>query len=126
MIKIKLICVDVTFQRMKMAAKELDFSSDVVRALLGNCVPKTPFPAPLNTSQADLAHLNTEQVRAVQLSASDTELLCLHGPPGTGKTTTIAAIIREHALSGTKVNLLLILLLLFLLLLLLGVSCVSL
>ena len=50
-----------------------------------------------------LAHLNAEQREAVNLSIALPELFCLHGPPGTGKTTTIAAIVGEHVARGTKV-----------------------
>ena len=50
-----------------------------------------------------MKHLNKEQKDALKLSVTLPELFCLHGPPGTGKTTTITSIISEQVARKTKV-----------------------
>jgi DNA polymerase III delta prime subunit len=50
--------------------------------------------------------LNTEQRDIVKFAMNkDRKLVFIHGPPGTGKTTTLQAILREAVGQGWKVNL---------------------
>jgi superfamily I DNA and/or RNA helicase len=52
---------------------------------------------PLNTS------LNDSQREAVRLALSASHLAVVHGPPGTGKTTTLVELIRQAVRRGEKV-----------------------
>ena len=70
-------------------------SSSMARILLGHASPKTPMPVS-NLKTPEAIGLNPEQLKALKYSASNTELLCIHGPPGTGKTATLSTIIDEH------------------------------
>ncbi len=47
--------------------------------------------------------LNEFQKRAVERSVKAEEVFLIHGPPGTGKTTTLIASIEEHVKRGFKV-----------------------
>lgn len=47
--------------------------------------------------------LNPSQNEAVQFAASAEDLAIVHGPPGTGKTTTIVEIIRQAIANGERV-----------------------
>jgi len=47
--------------------------------------------------------LNPPQEEAVRFALSATDIAILHGPPGTGKTTTLAEIVHQAVLGGSKV-----------------------
>src|SRR5687767_1509354 len=48
-------------------------------------------------------HLNESQQQAVRFALSAEDVAILHGPPGTGKTTTVVELIRQIARSGQRV-----------------------
>ncbi|XP_004481719.2 DNA-binding protein SMUBP-2 [Dasypus novemcinctus] len=97
---------DITYKRLKKALIALKKhhsgpASSLVEVLFGGA---TPSPAgdtyPLtfyNTS------LDTSQKEAVSFALSQKELAIIHGPPGTGKTTTVVEIILQAVKQGLKV-----------------------
>lgn len=48
--------------------------------------------------------LDTSQQEAVLFALSQKELAIIHGPPGTGKTTTVVEIILQAVKRGSKVG----------------------
>ncbi len=50
-----------------------------------------------------LSRLNESQEQAVRLALSARDVALVHGPPGTGKTTTLVEIIRQAVARGQKV-----------------------
>ncbi|WP_158861075.1 AAA domain-containing protein [Lunatibacter salilacus] len=60
--------------------------------LLGDTPPATTLPVKLDL---DEDWLNESQLAAVQLVCSARDVAIIHGPPGTGKTTTLVASIHE-------------------------------
>ena len=65
-----------------------NFASSMKNALLG-IEPPTPVPIFDNTS------LDKSQRKAVESTLNQKELSVVHGPPGTGKTTTLVEIILQ-------------------------------
>ncbi len=68
--------------------------------LLGLSSPKQRREQP---EQAFNRDLNSEQWAAVVKAYQAEDLAIIHGPPGTGKTTTLVELIRQEILRGSKV-----------------------
>lgn len=68
--------------------------------LLGESEPQF---APLSPRPLLDPGLNLSQQAAVQFALSAKDLAILHGPPGTGKTTTVVEVIRQAVRLGWKV-----------------------
>ncbi len=49
------------------------------------------------------AGLNASQRAAIEFALSAEDIAIIHGPPGTGKTTSVVAFIREAAARGEKI-----------------------
>lgn len=67
--------------------------------LLGERLPQFDPPKPIHGAE----HLNASQIQAVQFGLSARDFAIIHGPPGTGKTTTVAELIRQAVLRGERV-----------------------
>ena len=48
-------------------------------------------------------HLDDSQKEAVRFALNQREVAIIHGPPGTGKTTTVAEVIVQAVRQGLKV-----------------------
>ena len=71
----------------------------LLERLLGEEGPATyPDPDPVKGS-----HLNESQLQAVSAMQKFEDILVLHGPPGTGKTTTLVEGISEMVRQGQKI-----------------------
>jgi len=65
------------------------------RRLLGEV--KATTIVPINTS------LNAPQIQAIEHALGSPHLACIHGPPGTGKTTAVTELILQAVKRGQKV-----------------------
>uniref|UniRef100_A0A2K6AFX9 DNA-binding protein SMUBP-2 n=1 Tax=Mandrillus leucophaeus TaxID=9568 RepID=A0A2K6AFX9_MANLE len=97
---------DVTYRRLKKALIALKKyhsgpASSLIEVLFGRSAPSPASEIhPLtffNTS------LDASQKEAVSFALSQKELAIIHGPPGTGKTTTVVEIILQAVKQGLKV-----------------------
>ncbi len=66
--------------------------------LLGEREPA--FNSPPDVS---ISTLNTSQVEAVRFALAAKDVAVIHGPPGTGKTTTVVELIRQAVARGERV-----------------------
>ena len=71
--------------------------------LLGEREPRFDKPELVKQLDSFPEHLNEVQRSAVSFALSARDLAIIHGPPGTGKTTTVVELARQAALRGEKV-----------------------
>ncbi|XP_004393861.1 PREDICTED: DNA-binding protein SMUBP-2 [Odobenus rosmarus divergens] len=97
---------DVTYKRLKKALITLKKyhsgpAFSLIEVLFGRAAPspasEIQLPPFYNTS------LDASQKEAVSFALSQKELAIIHGPPGTGKTTTVVEIILQAVRQGLKV-----------------------
>ncbi|KAJ0634038.1 putative hydrolase [Helianthus annuus] len=106
-LRIEKVANEVTYRRMKDTLIQLSKgirtgpAADLVPVLFGERSPTvakkdvsfTPFNKNLDHSQKD----------AVKKALSSKDVFLLHGPPGTGKTTTVVEIILQEVKRGSKI-----------------------
>ncbi|XP_061630708.1 DNA-binding protein SMUBP-2 [Phyllopteryx taeniolatus] len=97
---------DVTYKRMKRALYVLNGysngpSANLIGVLFGEAKPSS-HSQPQEVKFFN-ANLDPSQREAVTFALSQRELAVIHGPPGTGKTTTVVEIILQAIKQGQKV-----------------------
>ncbi|XP_007028833.2 PREDICTED: DNA-binding protein SMUBP-2 isoform X1 [Theobroma cacao] len=106
-LRLEKVANEVTYRRMKDALIQLSKAvlkgpaADLVPVLFGERLPSvskkgvtfTPFNSSLDHSQKD----------AILKALSSKDVFLLHGPPGTGKTTTVVEIILQEVKRGSKI-----------------------
>jgi len=101
-IRVDLYVNDVTFKRMEENLLALRHATGVKRRMrnvaLGIWKPEAPKPVEFTLQ----TRLNPTQTEAVQ-KALGSELFLIHGPPGTGKTSTLIELILQEVKRGNKV-----------------------
>ncbi|KAG7558596.1 P-loop containing nucleoside triphosphate hydrolase [Arabidopsis thaliana x Arabidopsis arenosa] len=107
-LRLEKLANEVTYRRMKDTLVQLSKgvlrgpASDLVPVLFGERQPSvskkdvksfTPFNKNLDQSQKD----------AITKALSSKDVFLLHGPPGTGKTTTVVEIVLQEVKRGSKI-----------------------
>ncbi|XP_012613016.2 DNA-binding protein SMUBP-2 isoform X1 [Microcebus murinus] len=97
---------DVTYKRLKKALVALKKYHSGPASLLIEVLFGASAPSPaseINPVAFYNASLDASQKEAVSFALSQKELAIIHGPPGTGKTTTVVEIILQAVKQGLKV-----------------------
>ncbi|KAM9376972.1 DNA-binding protein SMUBP-2 [Pholidichthys leucotaenia] len=97
---------DVTYKRMKHALNALNGYSHgpaghLINVLFGDTKPTSQSQP--NEVEFFNTNLDDSQREAVSFAVSQRELAIIHGPPGTGKTTTVVETILQAVKQGQKV-----------------------
>ncbi len=103
-IGVQLLFDDKSYDQMEENLLELAQSKDPEIQHLVKVVTKQTPPLPISAvATPPLPHLNASQVQAVQCILGNRDLCIVHGPPGTGKTTTLVEAIRLLTLQEERV-----------------------
>lgn len=104
---------DVTYSRLKSSLKALTQIKKpgkvLTELLFGKniCLERIPLPPLMLNSQGELRYTNdslhADQKEAVKFALGMKNLAVIHGPPGTGKTTTLVEIILHMIQARNKV-----------------------
>ena len=99
---------DVTYKRMKEALALISSGcaglNRMQHAILGLAPVHGPSSAPISSpgeekalhkAGSDRSSLNAQQQEAVEFALRTEDVALIHGPPGTGKTTTVAELVRR-------------------------------
>ncbi|XP_031725950.1 DNA-binding protein SMUBP-2 [Anarrhichthys ocellatus] len=97
---------DITYKRMKNALNTLNGyrngpAANMINVLFGDSKPSNQSQP--NDVQFFNSNLDDSQREAVSFTLSQREVAVIHGPPGTGKTTTVVEIILQAVKQGQKV-----------------------
>ncbi len=99
---------EMTYREMEFALKEVikaDKSrvAELREILLGYQLPVTSRPLPVTGDRQPETQLNASQQEALQKILYSEDVAIIHGPPGTGKTTTLVEAIKVTVLEEKQV-----------------------
>lgn len=94
---------DVTFDRLASAIDSAESSKGESKRLIAVLAGGEAVEPAKRVKKRERATFNTEQNRALDMIATQPLMFALHGPPGTGKTTTLATAILEAVAAGERV-----------------------
>lgn len=101
-LRLDLFSNDITFQRMLEAVRSLSTLSLYHPWLLGRIEEKQE-PVFSNESKFSFPSLNKTQIDAINNTLDIEDISLIHGPPGTGKTTTLSHLIHTYHQQKKKV-----------------------
>ncbi|XP_028761557.1 DNA-binding protein SMUBP-2 [Neltuma alba] len=106
-LRLEKVANEVTYRRMKDALVQL--SKGVHKGPAADLIPVLFGERPPTVSKKDVSftpfnpNLDHSQKGAISKALSSKNVFLLHGPPGTGKTTTVVEIILQEVKRGSKI-----------------------
>ncbi|KAK4272545.1 hypothetical protein QN277_021086 [Acacia crassicarpa] len=106
-LRLEKVANEVTYRRMKDAVVQL--SKGVHKGPAADLIPVLFGERPPTVSKKDVSftlfnpNLDHSQKDAISKALSSKKVFLLHGPPGTGKTTTVVEIILQEVKRGSKI-----------------------
>ncbi|GLT41983.1 hypothetical protein SLA2020_160070 [Shorea laevis] len=106
-LRLEKVANEVTYRRMKDALIQL--SKGILKGPAADLVPVLFGERPPTFSKKDVtfipfnSNLDHSQKDAISKALSSKDVFLLHGPPGTGKTTTVVEIILQEVKRGSKI-----------------------
>ncbi|KAF8396134.1 hypothetical protein HHK36_017747 [Tetracentron sinense] len=106
-LRLEKLANEVTYRRMKDTLIQL--SKSVQRGPAADLIPVLFGESPPTVSKKDVtftsfnSNLDHSQKDAITKALSSKNVFLLHGPPGTGKTTTVVEIILQEVKRGSKI-----------------------
>ncbi len=99
---------EVSRQRQRRALERVESAegsrlAELRKVLTGGADPEFPELAPVNTDAESFQSLNDSQKSAIEFALRAKDVAIIHGPPGTGKTTTVVEFIRQAVARGHSV-----------------------
>jgi predicted DNA helicase len=101
-IRLDLFSNDITFQRMEKSLASLDALPLLQKRLL-NTIELLADYSDTKSDREVNPILNTSQQLAIEKGLDETPVFLIHGPPGTGKTTTLSTLIQQYIKANKKV-----------------------
>jgi len=107
-LSLMMLANDITFQRRRDAITNLRKNQQVgettrmVNVLFHGLPPCQAPPRAMPAVPAE-RRLNESQEAAIEMGLRSQDVAVIHGPPGTGKTTTVVELIRRAVQNGEKV-----------------------